>query len=424
MERLGQVAPVTPPREVSVVELLGILNRRRRLLMTFVLGLPVLTAIVMVLTPNRYTSVGTVLVETPEGIGIGSELAGQLRSLTGLSAQIPPTEMYMAILQSERVNLAVAESLSLARHWEIEGDGPEEITEKTLDRMRKRVEFESPDMVSIAIRSTDKDRRMAAAMTNALLRELEAANQELALSRARRTRHLVAHALEDTEVEFQAALEEMKSFQEEFGVFSIDKQTEGTLDLIATLQTQLLAAQTERDALGGFTSESSSRVKNLELQIEALRSQIKKIVGEVSESGDPVEVTPLASEERSESFFLPLTQLPELATEYTRLLLDVKVQEAKYNVLATQLEQTKIEESQSVPSFDILDWGRVPFRKSGPKRTLTVLAALLGGTLAGLLLAILLDDLERRVDPRTRHELTRLLRVPGVRVGRRRRAGP
>jgi uncharacterized protein involved in exopolysaccharide biosynthesis len=91
--------------------------------------------------------------------------------------------------------------------------------------------------------------------------------------------------------------------------------------------------------------------------------------------------------------------------------MNLSVQEAKYNILATQLEQTKIEESQSIPSFEILDWGRRPYKKSGPKRKLYVLAALAAGTLGGILLCVLLDDVTSRVDEPTRRELAAL--IPG-----------
>jgi uncharacterized protein involved in exopolysaccharide biosynthesis len=93
-------------------------------------------------------------------------------------------------------------------------------------------------------------------------------------------------------------------------------------------------------------------------------------------------------------------------------MMDMKVQEAKYNVLATKLEQTKIDESQSIPAFEILDWARIPLRKSGPPRRVYVLAALLAGLGGGVLLALVLEDLNRRFDPSTRRELAGMLPGP------------
>jgi uncharacterized protein involved in exopolysaccharide biosynthesis len=412
--------PSSATGDAGVAGFARVLRRQRRMVYLLTFGLPLIAAIIMLFTANKFTAHGTVLVETPEG-GFGSDLMTQLTAVAGLPGQVPPTEMYRVILESERVALAVADSLDLAAHYEIEADSPEERVEKTLRKLRKRVEFQTPDLVSIQVSAKDKSPRMAARMVNTFLLELEQASQTLALSRARRTRALVETALEETKAELDSTRLELQGFQETHGVFSIDKQTEGTLELIAELQAQLLAAKTERDALDSFTSEGAGGIRSLDFKIEALEVQIGRLLGRLDVDDARIERTPAAGKP-TESFFIPLNALPGLAGEYARIFMDLKVQEAKYNVLATQLEQTKIEESQSIPAFEILDWARVPHRKSSPRRTLTVLAAFFGGLLASLLFAVLVDDLDRRVDDGARRELGGLLpRFLRGRLGRRER---
>jgi uncharacterized protein involved in exopolysaccharide biosynthesis len=370
----------------------------------------------MLLKSNQYTARGSILVEIPEG-GIGSDILSQITELTGLPSQVPPTEMYLAILKSDRVAMAVIDSLDLASHYDKDGDTPAERVDNTLRELRKKSDFKSEDFITIDVLVTDKSAEMAARIVNGFLGQLEEANKTLALSRARRTRQLVGEALDQTRAEVDTTRRRMQHFQETYGVFSIEKQTEGTLELIGKLQTELLAAQTQRDALRGFSSENSSQLRNLDLQIQALRSQISQLIGEVatdiqqSELQTPAEEGAPKGRREEKTFFLPLAELPRLAGEYAGILTDLKVLEAKYTVLATQLEQTKIEESQSIPSFEILDWGRPPHRKSGPFRTINTAAALVGGILSGILLCILLDDLSRRFDPESRRLLAEL--VPG-----------
>jgi len=327
----------------------------------------------------------------------------------------------------------VIDSVDLITYYETKGETPGIRREKTLRKLCKRTEATTDDYITINVTATDKSPEVASRIVNAFLAQLEEANKLLALSRARRTRQLVGEALDETRAEVDSTRRRMQLFQERYGVFSIEKQTEGTLELIGTLQTELLAAQTKRDALRGFSSEGSSQLQNLELQIRALRSQIAQLVGQVEvvapgELAKAGEQGREGSVRRGESFFLPLNELPGLAGEYAGILTDLKVLEAKYTVLATQLEQTKIEESQSIPSFEVLDVARPPYEKSGPHRTINVLVALLGGILAGILAAILFDDLDRRFDPESRRLLVEIL--PGFvrdRFRRRRgrgRAGP
>ena len=414
----------TPPEEgATLLSFARMMRRRRRIVFALTFGLPALAAVVLLLTPNRYTATGTVLVETPQG-GLGPDLLSRITAVAGLPAQASPIEMYLAILKSERVALSVADSLDLAGHYGIEADQREEREEETLRMMSEWITFDTPDAVSITISATDRSREVSAAIVNAYLGALERASETLALSRARKTRVRVEAALVETVAHLDSTRAEMRRFQERHGVFSIEQQTQGTLELIAALQAELLAAQTERDALGGYVGEGAGRLKALDFKIAALSDRIASLVGKL-EGETAATARPRmsgAGPEESGSFLIPLTDLPRLAGQYAHILINLKVQEAKYSLLATQLEQVRIEESESIPAFEMLDHARVPHRKSGPRRSLFVLAAFLGGMLASILLAVFLDDLDRRVDPETRRELGAIL-PDAVRRFRRQRSG-
>jgi uncharacterized protein involved in exopolysaccharide biosynthesis len=413
---LGRSDPASPPGgEESAAflrDLARTLGRHRPLFLAFAFGLPFLTAVVMLLTDNTYTAHGVLLVETPEGgLGLAGKVLGQFASVTGIPTKGSSVDIFMAILKSHRVAMAVADSLNLPEYYESNGDTPDEKTDWALQRLAKRTAFESPDLVSITVSATDTDPQMAADIVNAHLRELGRASQTLAFSRARRTRILVEETLKTTKAELDSTRDRLLNFQEKYGVFSIEKQTEGTLGLLGGLQTQLLTAQIQRETLREYTNANSSQVKALDLQIAALRDQIEEIVGTLKPEAGAARVQVPPSRGKGQ-VVVPLSEMPVLASQYARIFIDLRVQEAKYNVLATQLEQTKIEESQSVPTFEVLDWGTRPYRKSGPFRRLFTMAALVGGTLTGLLTAVFLEELSRRVDRRTREEFRGLVPAP------------
>jgi uncharacterized protein involved in exopolysaccharide biosynthesis len=392
--------------EVSLMGLLRIVHKWRKLVLTLVIALPVLTAVVVLFMPNVYTARGTILLEVSE-VDMANELFGQLSALTGLSSQAPSTDIYLAILKSRTVGEAVAGSLNLSDHYRVTAPSTEQQMEKTLAELRKRSKFNSPEPVTIHVRVTDPSPQMAADVVNAYLDQLAEANQTMALSRARRTRRLVEGALDKTMEQLDSLRTEVRDFQKEHGVFSLDEQTTATLELIALLQGELLTLQTRRDALAGFRQETSAELRNLDLQIDASRSRIRDLVEGFSTS-TPEGLRADPSEDQSD-FVLPLSRVPDLAEQYAQMVMNQKVLEAKYNVLATRLEQTKIEESQSLPTFEILDRAVRPFRKSGPNRKLYVIGAFLAALLAGILLAALFEDISRRLDDSTREELGSML---------------
>ena len=399
------------PEEEHLISLRGVaraIRKRRPLFLAFSLGLPLLTAIIMLITPNKFTAGGIILCEMPQGaamMGLPRELLGQFSSLTGIQTQASPSDIFLAILRSRRVSTAVATQLKMPEYYEVKGESDEVRMEKTLIRMSKRVTFDAPDLVTITVAATDPNSKMAADIVNEYLKELEKVSQTLSFSRAKKTRILVEDALKSTEASLDSTRNRLQDFQERYGVFSIEKQTEGTLKLLTGLQTELLTAQTQRGQLAQFTSESSAQLKGLDLQIEALRDQITKLVGVLDEGATGVTAPPAGGGQVVQ----PLSELPQLASRYARIYIDLQVKEAKYNVLAAQLEQTKIEESKSVPAFEILDWAVTPHRKSGPFRTVFTLGAFVAGTLTGLLLVVILEDLSRRIDPDTRKEFADLV---------------
>lgn len=402
--------------EPSLMGLIRVVYRWRRIAIGLALGLPLITALILLAVPNVYTASGTILLEVSDS-GSSTALLGQISALAGLpTTQTRSAEVYQAILRSRRVGAAVAESLHLADHFGIKGRTPEHRMQNTLVVMEKRVRFVTKGAATLHIQATDRDAEMAAVIVNSFLDHLVDANQSMSLSRARRTRRQVEGALQQTGLELEVARNRMGDFQRQYGVFSLDDQTRGTLDLIADLQGQLLKTQTRQDALGGLYQESSTELRNLDHVITALKSRISKLVGTLGTNSGEVKgvVWQTPAEGDGEGFFLPLSQVPELSGQYARILMDLKVLETKYTVLATHLEQTKIEESQSLPTFEILDRAETPFRKSGPNRRLYVFAALMAGLLAGILLPVLLEDAARHLDEATQQELIGMLPAPLV----------
>lgn len=402
-----EIIPVNE-RLISLRGVTRAIHKRRPIFLGFALGLPVLAAAFMLLTPNRFTAGGQIICETPTGgMALPTQLLGQFSSITGIPTQGSPVDMFLVILKSRSVATAVAEKLKLPDYYRIKADSEEARMEKTLLKLGKRTTFDSPDLISIHLTATDQSPEMAAKIVNQYLDELETASQTLTFSRARKTRILVEEAFKSTETSLDSTRTRLQHFQQQYGVFSIEKQTEGTLELLTGLQTRLLTVQTERNQLSEYTNPNSPRLKALDSEIAAIRDQINHLTGSLQTGATATRINV-----PHQGGVRPLEDLPGLSTEYAKIFIDLQVQEAKYNVLAAQLEQSKIEESKSVPAFEILDRAVPPYRKSGPYRTVFTLAAAVAGTLTGLLLTVILEDLSHRIDPSTRNEIKDLLTVP------------
>ena len=206
------------PVDERLISLRGIaraIRKRRPLFLGFAVGLPVVAAAIMLLTPNRFTAGGQIICEMPgSGMALPTQLLGQFSSITGIPTQGSPVDMFLVILKSRSVSTAVAEKLKLPDYYRMKGDSEGMRMEKTLLKMSKRTSFDSPDLISINVTATDRSPQMAADIVNAYLSELETASQTLAFSRARKTRILVEDALKGTEASLDSTRTRMKDFQE------------------------------------------------------------------------------------------------------------------------------------------------------------------------------------------------------------------
>jgi capsule polysaccharide export protein KpsE/RkpR len=72
-----------------------------------------------------------------------------------------------------------------------------------------------------------------------------------------------------------------------------------------------------------------------------------------------------------------LRQLPALGVQWTNLYRNVRIHETVFDLLSEEYETARIEEAKSIPTIGVVDFPSIPERKSGPHRTLIVLASTL-----------------------------------------------
>lgn len=91
---------------------------------------------------------------------------------------------------------------------------------------------------------------------------------------------------------------------------------------------------------------------------------------------------------------MSLSELSVVALEYARLLKDVKVQEAIYEIMTQQYEQAKLMEVKDTPTVQVLDRASPPEKKSTPKRMRIVILVSFFCLILGVIGAFVLESFE------------------------------
>ena len=177
----------------------------------------------------------------------------------------------------------------------------------------------------------------------------------------------------------------LKAFQEKHKTVALDVEIQSAIQTVAELKSQVLLLEAKKGALESASRINNPYLFNIEKELRSLKKQLKEI-----EFGDDKVI-------RSgfgAGFSMSFSELPEITLEYARLLREVKIQEAIYELLTQQFEQAKIMELKDTPTVQLLDKAGPPERKSYPKRAKIVITAFFLSIVAGLGLVIIFEHLE------------------------------
>ena len=236
-------------------------------------------------------------------------------------------------------------------------------TEKDL---KKRSFFVAGKDGLITISVEDHDPNRAAQMANGYLAALREQNGRLVLSESSQRRLFFEEQLEREKNALADAEVDLKKDQEQAGLIAPNGQAQ----LEMQLRAQITSLQIELASLKQGATDENPEVVRLQTQINGLQQQLQRFQSEPS-THQPGKAQSSAA------------KVPEIALLYVRKQREVKYHETLFELLARQYEAARLDESREAPLLQIVDHAQVPDRKSGPQRTLLMLAAGLLGALVG-----------------------------------------
>jgi len=360
-------SPITDPEdEISLLDLLIVLAKHKKLILGLPLGAAVVAAGISLLMPNIYT--GTTKILPPQqnqsaAAAMLSQLGGQLGGLGGLAGGAlgikNPNDLYIGMLKSRTVADNLISRFELRKLYET----------KTSDDTRKALESNAR-MTSgrdgiIVIEFDDKEPKRAATIANAYVEELYKLTQTLAVTEASQRRLFFERQLDQTRKNLANAEAAARQGLEKGGLVVIDAQGRGMVETTARLRGQIAVKEIRISAMRAFATGQNPDLKQAQHELDAMKQELAKSEGVVGGRENA------ASPGKTDGM------------ENLRLLRDVKYFETVYELLAKQYEIARIDEARDASLIQVLDKAVEPERKSKPtRRLIVILTALVAGFLA------------------------------------------
>ncbi|OPL19888.1 MAG: hypothetical protein AVO35_00030 [Candidatus Aegiribacteria sp. MLS_C] len=211
-------------------------------------------------------------------------------------------------------------------------------------------------------------REISAAIVNDII---EFANQDLSTiitSRARRSRIAAEEMVRAAEESLAISQRDMEEFRSGTGLLFPEEQGISMVQLMASIETELVMAEAQLAGVSGTMSASSPAYIEVAGMVEYLRSSMR---GRTSED--------------SIGFFPVLDSMPEMLREYENLAIDLETRRAIYLMLRQELESLKLEEAKDSPTLEVIVPAVPAALRSYPKRGRMVI----GYTAVAFVLALL-----------------------------------
>jgi len=221
----------------------------------------------------------------------------------------------------------------------------------------------------ITIAVTDRDPNRSAALGRAYVEELDRLVAQLSTSSARRERIFIEDRLTRVKQDLDNSAQQFSEYASKNTAIDMPAQTKAMVEAAATLQGQLIAAQSELEGLEQIYTPNNVRVRSLQARIGELKRQMQKMGGDSS--------PPSPDGPKGDELYPPIRQLPLLGVRWADLYRQTKIQETLYEMLTQQYEMAKIQEAKEIPTVKVLDVAAVPEKKSSPPRLVIMIVGAL-----------------------------------------------
>lgn len=354
---------------------LGVLYRWKRFIFLTSVLVATASVVISLMLPNWYRASSRLLLPQGSGGGLASAMLGNISSAAAslLGGGGGDYVRYIAILRSNRVLEAAVDTFDLVVAYELEEE--EFPRESAVSALADNVDVAIDDEYEfLAVSVLDQNPNRAAAITNFLVRALERVEAELSTRTAGQYREYVENRYDESHRTRNIVLDSLESFQNRYGVISLEAQTEAYFSQMAELNGLVVQAEIQHVTLRSQFGENNPQVQSAKRVLDAAEDVFRK-----SLEGN-MRVFPVSEAET-----------PAMIRSYMSLVMEQTIQEKILEFVAPMLEQARFQEQKQIEALQVVDPATAPIKKYKPRRAIIVIAATLSSFILAVVFALTMN---------------------------------
>jgi uncharacterized protein involved in exopolysaccharide biosynthesis len=362
--------------DIHLLDYLIILAKHSRMIVYVSVAIMVLTYLILVALPNKYTvrarllppqqnlTLSAQLLNTLGGGGTPGAAAGVGGGIAaGLLGLKSPSDLYVSMMLGETIFDRIIKRFNLRKLYK------EKYIETTRRALSKFVNISAQKDGIITVEVTDKDPKRAAEMANAFADELDKLLQGLATQEARGRLAFLEKERDQANQNLTKAENALRSFSEQHNVIQIDTQTRGVLEYTARLRAEIDAKEVQIQVMRQQATRFNYDMVKLETEVQGLKNKLKM----AEKQYDPTCVDDVC---------LTTDKVPALGLEYLRLYREVKFQNALHQLYSKVVELARMDMVKDFSVVQVVDQALPPEERSNRR----FLPALLTGFVTGFIM--------------------------------------
>ena len=371
-------------REFDFFELIRLIIRNRKFIIIFVAVVSVAAVIYSLVTPQIWRSTATFYVIGDQT----SSLPFNIEGLSGLTAGLMGTTnsqnaiSAVIAMNSRQFSEKVIRHFNLIDYYKITTKDSLKAMDSALKMLHtKTMKIGSdPETGLVTVSADTKDKKLSRDIVNYYLQQLDIYNREEKITRGKMNREFLEARVNETRAEIDSLLLALKDFQQRHNAVDIEAQTSSLIKSYSDIIAIKMSTDIELELARKNYAENSPIVLELKDRSEALAKQIKQL-----EAG---------KEPLKPRYLIDIGSLPDLATQYAQLKMNLEIKTKVYEFLYPQYEAAKLEELKDLPTLDILDTPREAGLRVRPKRAVMCIIAFALAVVVSIIIVLIKNALE------------------------------
>jgi tyrosine-protein kinase Etk/Wzc len=348
----SEPTPVTE-QEIDLLQLSLAFLKRKKFIFGGTLAFTIVAIVAFLVVSPVYE--GTSILMPPQqsatsmSAALMTAVGGALGGLVG-GGMTTTGALYVGLLKTPTVLDPIIDQFNLMQLYGLDTrvETRKKLAEEILTALSDE---ENGGIVWVTVQDTDPQR--AANMANAFVQQLTKLFDRVTDSEAGRRRVFFEKELKSAHEALSNAEDQMRAFQEASGVIRIDDQASAVLQGIAALKAQIAAKEVQIQVMKTYATVNNPDLKKAEEEVQALREQSRKL------------------EEREKEYLGDTTiatgRIPELGTEYLRIIREFKFRQDLYELLIKQYEAARLDEARESGMVQVVTTAAPPDKKAKPK---------------------------------------------------------